>query len=68
MGGDGNLYIPRGALVAAVRGLKDYQGLSGMVACDATGECASSSPVFDIVKDGQVGSGGEVSRQSKPLV
>ena len=53
LGGDGNLYIPRSALVAAVQGIKDYQGLSGMVACDATGECASSSPNFEIVKDGQ---------------
>ena len=53
LGGDGNLYIPRSALVTAVRGLKDYQGLSGVVACDATGECASSSPNFEIVKDGQ---------------
>ena len=53
LGADGNLYVPRGALVAAVRGIKDYQGISGMVACDATGECASSSPVFDVVKDGK---------------
>lgn len=52
-GGDGNLYVPRSALVAAVRGLKDYQGLSGMVSCDPTGECASSSPNFNIVKDGK---------------
>ena len=53
MGGDGNLYVPRGALVAAVRGIKDYQGLSGMVSCDNTGECASSSPNFNVVKDGK---------------
>ncbi len=45
-GGDGNLYVPRAALVAAVRGTKNYQGLSGVVTCDATGECASSSPLF----------------------
>ncbi|HTP01428.1 MAG TPA: branched-chain amino acid ABC transporter substrate-binding protein [Anaerolineales bacterium] len=53
VGGDGTLYVPRSALVAAVRGLKDYQGLSGVVSCDATGECASSSPNFNIVKDGK---------------
>jgi branched-chain amino acid transport system substrate-binding protein len=53
MGGDGNLYVPRGALVAAVRATKDYQGLAGVVTCDATGECASSSPNFNIVKGGQ---------------
>ena len=53
LGDDGNLYVPRSALVAAVRGIKDYQGISGMVSCDATGECASSSPVFNVVKDGK---------------
>jgi branched-chain amino acid transport system substrate-binding protein len=53
LGGDGNLYIPRSALVAAVRGIKDYQGVAGKVSCDDTGECASSSPVFNIVKDGK---------------
>jgi len=53
LGSDGSLYVPRSALVAAVRGIKDYQGLSGVVSCDATGECASSSPNFNIVKDGK---------------
>ncbi len=52
-GSDGNLYVPRGALVAAVRATKDYQGLAGVVTCDSTGECASSSPNFNIVKGGQ---------------
>ena len=52
LGSDGNLYIPRTALVAAVRGTKDYAGLSGKISCDATGECASSGPVFYIVKNG----------------
>ncbi len=53
LGTDGNLYIPRSALVQAVRGTKDYQGLAGMVTCDDTGECASSSPNFNVVKDGK---------------
>ncbi len=53
MGSDGNLYVPRGALVAAVRATKDYQGLAGVVTCDSTGECASSSPNFNVVKNGQ---------------
>lgn len=53
LGGDGNLYIPRGALVAAVRATKDYQGLSGVVTCDATGECSASGPVFNIDKGGK---------------
>ncbi len=50
---DGNLYIPRGALVQAVRGLKDYHGLSGVLSCDSTGECNASGPIFYVVKDGQ---------------
>lgn len=53
LGADGKLYIPRSALIAAVRGTKDYQGLSGMISCDETGECGSSGPVFYIVKDGE---------------
>lgn len=53
LGDDGNLYIPRTALIDAVRGTKDYQGLSGTISCDATGECGSSGPVFYIVKDGE---------------
>jgi len=52
-GGDGKLYIPRGALVAAVRGTKDYQGLSGTLSCDANGECNASGPIFYVVKDGK---------------
>ncbi len=53
MGQDGNLYVPRSALITAVRGTKDYQGLSGVVSCDPTGECASSAPNFNVVKNGQ---------------
>ena len=51
-GSDGNLYIPRTALLTAVRATKDYTGLSGAISCDATGECGSSGPVFYIVKGG----------------
>ncbi len=46
------LYIPRGALVAAVRGMKDYQGIAGVITCQENGECNASGPVFYIVKDG----------------
>jgi branched-chain amino acid transport system substrate-binding protein len=53
LGDDGNLYIPRGALVDAVRGLKDFQGLSGVLTCDDTGECASSGPTFYYDDNGQ---------------
>jgi len=53
LGGDCKLYIPRAALVAAVRATKDYQGLSGTLTCDATGECSASGPVFNIDQGGK---------------
>jgi branched-chain amino acid transport system substrate-binding protein len=49
----GKLYIPRAALVAAVRATRDYQGLSGTLTCDATGECSASGPVFNINQGGK---------------
>jgi branched-chain amino acid transport system substrate-binding protein len=52
VGSDGALYIPRGALVAAVRGLADYTGISGTYSCDATGECNTQGPQFHKVVDG----------------
>jgi branched-chain amino acid transport system substrate-binding protein len=52
-GDDGNLYVPRGALVTAVRAIKDYQGIGGVVTCDSTGECSASGPTFYVVKDGE---------------
>jgi branched-chain amino acid transport system substrate-binding protein len=48
-----NLYIPRAALVAAVRGLKDYQGLAGVVTCRENGECNASGPVFYVAEGGK---------------
>jgi len=48
-----SLYIPRGALVAAVRGMKDYQGIAGVITCKENGECNASGPVFYIVKGGE---------------
>jgi branched-chain amino acid transport system substrate-binding protein len=52
-GDDGNLYVPRTAMVNGVRHLSNYQGISGVFTCDATGECNSSGPVFFVVKNGQ---------------
>ncbi len=52
-GSDGNLYIPRGALVDGVRNLKDYKGLTGTITCDKVGECNATGPIFYIVKDGK---------------
>jgi branched-chain amino acid transport system substrate-binding protein len=53
LGGDGNLYVPRSALIAAVRATSGYQGLSGKVTCDSTGECAASGPLFFVDKGGK---------------
>jgi branched-chain amino acid transport system substrate-binding protein len=53
LGTDGKLYVPRAALVAAVRATKDYQGLSGVISCDPTGECSASNPVLNQVKSGK---------------
>ncbi|MEI7848236.1 MAG: branched-chain amino acid ABC transporter substrate-binding protein [Chloroflexota bacterium] len=47
------IYIPRAALVAAVRGIKDYQGLAGVITCKANGECNASGPVFYMAKGGK---------------
>jgi len=43
----GKLYVPRAALVSAVRNTKGYIGLSGNITCDPTGECSASGPVFN---------------------
>jgi branched-chain amino acid transport system substrate-binding protein len=49
----GKLYVPRAALVAAVRGTNNYAGLSGTITCDPTGECSASGPVFNVDKGGK---------------
>jgi branched-chain amino acid transport system substrate-binding protein len=51
LGDDGNLYIPREALVSAVNGMTDYDGLTGSLTCNG-GECNASGPSFQVVKDG----------------
>jgi branched-chain amino acid transport system substrate-binding protein len=48
----GKVFVPRGALVEAVRGLKDFVGISGTYTCDAVGECNASGPLFMVIKDG----------------
>jgi len=40
VGDDGTVYIPRAALVEAVRGTSGFQGITGELTCDETGECA----------------------------
>jgi branched-chain amino acid transport system substrate-binding protein len=45
------LYVPRGALVEAVRN-SDFTGLTGLIKCDDIGECNASGPTFYQVVDG----------------
>ncbi len=45
------LFVPRSALVEAVR-TSDYVGLTGLIKCDAVGECNASGPTFYEVVDG----------------
>jgi branched-chain amino acid transport system substrate-binding protein len=52
LGSDGTLYVPRGALVAAVRGTQGFSSITGDITCDAVGECNTAGPTFYIVKDG----------------
>lgn len=49
---DETLYIPRGALVDAVRNMDGYEGISGVITCKENGECNASGPVFYIVQNG----------------
>jgi len=53
LGTDGSLYIPRGALVDAVRGLTNYEGISGTYTCPPDGDCNVEGPTFWIVQDGE---------------
>ncbi len=52
VGSDGKLYVPRTALLNAVRGLSSYVGLSGTFTCNEVGECNTDKPQFVVVKDG----------------
>jgi branched-chain amino acid transport system substrate-binding protein len=49
---DGKLYIPRGALIAEVRNLKDYVGLSGTFTCQSNGECNLGKTQFVVDRKG----------------
>jgi branched-chain amino acid transport system substrate-binding protein len=51
-GDDGALYVPRTALVNAVRTLKDFKGVAGTYTCNEVGECNSNGPLFVVIKDG----------------
>jgi branched-chain amino acid transport system substrate-binding protein len=51
-GEDGNLYIPREALVEAVNGISGYEGLTGDISCSG-GECNTAGPTFLLVQNGE---------------
>lgn len=51
-GEDGNLYIPREALVEAVNGISGYEGLTGDISCSG-GECNTAGPTFLVVQNGE---------------
>jgi len=52
LGKDGALYIPRGALVDAVRGLSGWTGISGTYTCAPVGDCNTEGPQFHRVENG----------------
>jgi len=53
LGADGSLYVPRGALVAAVRSTSGFTSITGDVTCTEVGECNTAGPTFYVVKDGE---------------
>lgn len=52
LGEDGNLYVPREALIDAVNNMEGYQGLTGELSC-IDGECNATGPAFLVVQDGE---------------
>jgi branched-chain amino acid transport system substrate-binding protein len=50
---DGNLVIDREALIAAVRGTTDYEGLTGTLTCDENGDCGAGTIGINQVVDGE---------------
>jgi branched-chain amino acid transport system substrate-binding protein len=52
LGDDGSLFIPRGALVAEVRGTSGFVGV-GSYTCNEIGECNVEGPAFEQVVDGE---------------
>jgi branched-chain amino acid transport system substrate-binding protein len=54
-GSDGTLYVPREALRAWARGLKDYPGLTGTLTCDPNGDCGATDVSVAQLKKGADG-------------
>lgn len=49
---EGNLQIGRKALNEAIRGTEGYQGLSGIITCDANGDCGTGTVAVSQVQNG----------------
>lgn len=52
-GADGNLYVPRGALVNAVRTMSGFTSITGDITCNEVGECNTAGPTFYVVQNGE---------------
>jgi len=52
-GEDGNLYVPRGALVTAVRTMSGVSFITGDITCNEVGECNTAGPTFYVVNNGE---------------
>jgi len=50
---DGNLVIDRAALSEYVRSIQDFEGLTGLLNCDGTGECSALDFEFVHVENGE---------------
>lgn len=48
----GTLTVDRAKLAEYVRSIQDFQGLSGVLNCDGTGECSAADIGIKLVKDG----------------
>ncbi|HEY7331754.1 MAG TPA: branched-chain amino acid ABC transporter substrate-binding protein [Candidatus Limnocylindria bacterium] len=51
-GDDGTLYIPRTALRDAFFGTSNYEGITGTLTCDETGDCADPKISVSLIGDG----------------
>ncbi|RPJ03124.1 MAG: branched-chain amino acid ABC transporter substrate-binding protein [Chloroflexi bacterium] len=49
----GDLVIDREALIEAVRGTENYEGLTGVLTCAENGDCGTSIIVVNVVEDGE---------------
>jgi branched-chain amino acid transport system substrate-binding protein len=50
-GPDGQLYVPKGALRDAIFATKDFQGVTGILSCSASGDCGA--PLIAVYQIGQ---------------